>query len=137
MYERRVRRAIFGSTDGSLSGWLADQVHWFVKLVQQELTQGISNSVLFKDFDGENCRFESVDLKTVTEQSRQVHESNFPVSLFDLATVFRHSYGAAYALRRLQCYFFPAVAMAFDHYILAVHRDTLEATAVAFAQVRR
>lgn len=137
MYDWRVRRAIFGSTDGPLSAWLADQVHWFVRLVQQELTQGISNTVPFKALDGGDCRLEPADLKTITGQTVQAHESKFRVSLLDLATVFRHSYSAAYTLRRLHCYFFPAVALAFDRYILAMHRDVLEATAVAFAQVRR
>ena len=132
----RANRAIFGSTDGRLSAWLAEQVHWFVALVDKELLQrsGIADSA--DDFKGIGPLLDLAALEASVAQANLRNVPNFRVGLLDLATIFRQVYNAASAFRRVQCYFFPVVALAFDRYVAAVHRQRVEGIAVAFSQVR-
>lgn len=132
----RACRAIFGSTDERLSAWLADQVHWFVKLAEKELLQrtGIIDSE--DDFKGIRP---SLDLAAAEAGVPQTNLRSVPkctVGLLDLATIFRQVFNAASAFCRVHAYFFPVVAITFERYVVAVHRQRLEAIAAAFARVR-
>lgn len=125
-------RAIFGTTDGPLSTWLGEQVHWFVKLVRQELLQDADRLGLF---DTETPTFEAPAMQPAATQTPRVHACKFRLGLVDLVSVIRQAHSAAWALRRVNCFFFPAAAITFDRYVIAVHRQMLEDVAVAFAQV--
>ncbi|CDJ67021.1 hypothetical protein, conserved [Eimeria necatrix] len=127
-------RAIFGKTDGRLSTWLAEQVHWFVKLLNQELLKSSSKNVAVESFESGRSSIDIAAVEALANQTSVQPPSNFRLGLLDLATVFRQTYNAATAFRRVQCYFFPVVAFTFDRYVVAVHRQTIECIAAAFAR---
>ncbi|CDJ30444.1 LOW QUALITY PROTEIN: uncharacterized protein EMH_0058180 [Eimeria mitis] len=128
-------RAIFGSTDGRLSAWLAEQVHWFVKLLDKELLQ---RTEISEPVDGDSIGARaSLDLAAVEAGVTQKNVRPVPkfrVGLLDLATILRQVHTAATAFRRVQCYFFPVAALTFDRYVVAMHRRRLEEIAAAFAR---
>ncbi|CDJ52936.1 hypothetical protein, conserved [Eimeria brunetti] len=128
-------RAIFGSTDGRLSAWLSEQVHWFVKLVEKELLRrsGLADSDS-EDFTGTRPSLNLAAVEAAITQTNLRSASKSRVGLLDLATIFRQVHNAASAFRRVQCYFFPLVALIFDRYVIAVHRQRLEDIAVAFGR---
>ena len=105
-----------------------------MKLLNQELLQDIAGTGALDALDGGSSAFEPVAVEAVVAQTSR--EWRFRVGLLDLATLFRQAYSAAWALRRVQCFFFPAVALTFDRYVVAVHKQTLEGIAMAFGQVR-
>ncbi|KAL8425066.1 hypothetical protein Efla_001455 [Eimeria flavescens] len=128
-------RALFGDMDELLSAWVAEQVHWFVKLLQRRLLQGTSRGgVPSGAFDMGSIDFEAVAEYSKFASLNSEHMSPFPLGLVDLAPVFRQAYSAALALGRVQCYFFPSAAFIFERYLIAFHKHTLNKVAAAFAQ---
>ncbi|KAL8274678.1 hypothetical protein Esti_001393 [Eimeria stiedai] len=125
-------RTIFGTIDGPLSAWLVEQVYWFVKLVELRLLHGTAHGAL-EVLDGESSALAHATESTATPAGSE-RLSEFPVKLADLANVFRHAYSAAWALHRVQCFFFPSVAMIFERYVIAMHKHTLDKVATAFEQ---
>ncbi|OEH77501.1 hypothetical protein cyc_01638 [Cyclospora cayetanensis] len=132
-------RAIFGTTDRHLSAWLADQVHWFVKLVQHELAKGANGRTEATGYlDSERPVFSPAAVEAIVaawgSQATSYQTSAFRMELSELSTVYRQTYNAASALRRVQCDFFPAVSLSFDSHVVSLHSRTLESVGVAFAR---
>lgn len=111
-------------------------MHWFVKLLNQELLKSSSKNVAVESFESGRSSIDIAAVEALANQTSVQPPSNFRLGLLDLATVFRQTYNAATAFRRVQCYFFPVVAFTFDRYVVAVHRQTIECIAAAFARVR-
>ncbi|KAL8446835.1 hypothetical protein Emag_004596 [Eimeria magna] len=118
--------------DEPLSAWLVEQVHWFVKLVELKLLLGTARGAL-EVLDGESSACTHAADSTATPADSERH-FEFPVGMVDLANAFRQAHSAAWALRRVQCFFFPSVALIFERYVIAVHENTLNRVATAFAQ---